>query len=255
MLLDCVLTACNMNDLYYGFIPIFIKSWKKLYPSIDIIIILINDNIPKDIEEYKDHIILFNPIENIPTSFISQYIRLLYPCILEYNNNIMITDMDMIPMNKIYYTKNIETYDNNKFICLTGSHDQINILLNNKEIPICYNSATPTIWKEVFNINTIEDIKKRLNHVYRYEKTNNNKIWNIDQRNLYSYLFNWNNKTKNFILLNTSDSKIKRLNRNDCKKSNFINKKLISSHYYTDYHCVRPYNENKEINDLIVSLL
>jgi hypothetical protein len=28
----------------------------------------------------------------------------------------MITDMDMLPMNRTYYTENIKSYNNNKFI-------------------------------------------------------------------------------------------------------------------------------------------
>ena len=42
MKLDCVLTACNMNPLYSDFIPIFIKTWNKLYPAVDVKIIFIS---------------------------------------------------------------------------------------------------------------------------------------------------------------------------------------------------------------------
>ena len=40
MKLDCVLTAVNENPLYLEFIPIFIKTWNKLYPGIDVKILL-----------------------------------------------------------------------------------------------------------------------------------------------------------------------------------------------------------------------
>ena len=46
MKLDCVITSVNNNNLYIDFIPIFIKTWKKLYPTIDVKIILINEEIP-----------------------------------------------------------------------------------------------------------------------------------------------------------------------------------------------------------------
>ncbi len=36
MLLDCVLTACNTNNLYLDFIHYFIKFWKYLYKNVDI---------------------------------------------------------------------------------------------------------------------------------------------------------------------------------------------------------------------------
>ena len=118
MKLDCVLTAVNENKLYIQFVPYFIKVWNKIYPDIDIKVILIANSIPEILNEYINNIILFEPIENVSTSFISQYIRLLYPAILNYKNGIMITDIDIVPMNNIYYTENISNYDNNKFIYL-----------------------------------------------------------------------------------------------------------------------------------------
>jgi len=82
MKLDCILTAVNKNKLYIDFIPFFIKCWSKLYPSVDVKIVLIAEYIPKDLLSFKDNIILFVPEKNISTCFISQYIRLLYPAIL-----------------------------------------------------------------------------------------------------------------------------------------------------------------------------
>ena len=58
MKLDCVLTACNNNPLYYDFIPIFIQSWNKLYPDIDVKVVLVNDNIPDDLNLYTKNILV-----------------------------------------------------------------------------------------------------------------------------------------------------------------------------------------------------
>jgi hypothetical protein len=96
MILDCVITAVNENELYLEFIPIFIKTWNKLYPKIDVKIILIAKKIPIEYSDYINNIILFEPIGNVLTSFISQYIRLLYPCILNYKNGVLITDMEYV---------------------------------------------------------------------------------------------------------------------------------------------------------------
>ena len=111
MKLDCVLTAVNENTLYLDFIPFFVDTWNKLYPDVDVKVVLIMSEIPSNLEKYKNNIILFKPIPSINTSFISQYIRMLYPCILNYKNGVMITDIDIIPMNKVYYTHPIEPID------------------------------------------------------------------------------------------------------------------------------------------------
>lgn len=253
MKLDCILTAVDDNPLYLDFIPIFIKTWNKLYPDVDVKIILIAIKIPDIYSNYKDNIILFEPIENILTSFTSQYIRLLYPCILNYKNGIMITDMDMLPMNRTYYTEHIKEYENNKFIYLRDK-----ICFEYNEIAMCYNVATPNTWKDIFEINSIEDIKNKLIEVY----TNNdirsgqgNIGWGTDQQDLYKKVMSWNNKTHNFIAINESITKFNRLDRNTFDINNNNLKKDISNELYTDYHCYRPMSLYSDINYTIYNLL
>lgn len=254
MLLDCVLTAVNENELYIDFIPLFIKAWKKLYPDVDIKIILIANNIPKKFKEYIDYIILFKPIINVSSSFTSQYIRLLYPCILNYRNGILITDIDIIPMNRKYYTENILNYSNDKFI-----YYRENICFNYNQIAMCYNIATPKIWSNIFNINSLQDIYERLNDVYKninYIEGHGNYGWCTDQIHLYKYVIEWNKKTKNFICLKEKNTKFKRLDRHTFTfpLSEEIKQK-IKNGIYTDYHCLRPNIKYNNINNIIIDLL
>lgn len=253
MKLDCVITSANENKLYFDFIPIFIKTWNKLYPDVDVKIILIAKSIPHDLSSYKSNIILFEPIENVLTSFTSQFIRLLYPCILNYKNGILITDMDMLPMNKSYYTRHIMEYDNSKFIYYRDK-----ICLSSKEIAMCYNVATPEIWKDIFQINSLEDI---VNYIKNTSNTNvikeghGNKGWSIDQKTLYNAIFAWNKKTKNFIRLNESKTGFKRLNRDKFDISDSQTRENISQGKYSDYHCFRPMSKYHDINWEIYNLL
>ena len=55
MILDCVLTAVNENKMYLDLCPIFIKTWNKLYPDVDVKIVLIAKSIPTDLLLYKDN--------------------------------------------------------------------------------------------------------------------------------------------------------------------------------------------------------
>jgi hypothetical protein len=253
MKLDCVLTAVNEKKLYIEFIPIFVKTWKKLYPEIDIKIILISNSIPKDYEIYKNNIILFKPLDGMSTNFISQYIRLLYPCILKYSGGIMISDMDILPMNRKYYTENIKKYDNNKFI-----YYRSNVLMNIKEIAMCYNVAVPEVWREIFGIKTLEDINNRLISKFnsiKYVDGHGLSGWNTDQKDLYKYVMNWNKKSNNLVCLKDKDTKFCRLDRG---RININDKKTldnIKSGKYSDYHSLRPFskykNENMKIYDLL----
>ena len=252
MKLDCVLTACNLNKLYYDFIPLFVKSWNKLYPSVDVKIILIADNIPTDLEKYKNNIICFSPINNVSTAFISQYIRLLYPCLLNYENGILITDMDMIPMNSNYYTKNIENISNEKFIYYRDV-----LLYEYNEIAMCYNAGLSKTWKDIFNISSIDDIKNRLitvNNRINYVDGHGENGWSTDQKDFFQYVINWNKKTNNFVFLDDKKTGFNRLDRNQFELDNNEIIK-IKSGFYSDYHCYRPYSKYKQINDEILNII
>jgi len=244
MELEYVLTSCNTNKLYSDFIPIFIRAWKKLIPAIKIKIILIADEIPEEYRDYEKYLILFKPLENITTSFTSQYIRLLYPALLKSNDGVLITDIDMIPMNKDYYTEYIKNIDKNKFIYYKDY-----IYPTPKQYMMCYHIATSKTWSEVFNINSIEDIETRLKERFT-------DFWCRDQEDLYIYINNWNKKDTHFVMLNDSITRYKRLCRASFPKLDNVLFDNINKGIYTDYHMLRP-NEgkNKEINEKIVDCL
>lgn len=254
MKLDCILTAVNNKPLYIDFVPLFIKTWKKLYPDVDIKIILIHDEIPINLLEYDSYIILFKPIINISTAFISQYIRILYPALLnQYKNGIMITDIDILPMNRSYYVKNIENFSNDKFIYLRHV-----CIEEYNQIAMCYNVATSNIWSEIFNINSIDDINKRLSEVFfsiEHEEGHGKKGWCQDQIDLYKYVMNWGKNKENFIILHDSKTGYNRLDRNRFDINNQQLQILIKLGFFSDYHCYRPYNKYKEINGKIFDLL
>lgn len=252
MKLDCVITSCNDNPMYMNFIPLFIQTWKKLYNDVDIKIIFISTSLPTFLQPYSDYIVMFEPL-NISTAFTSQYIRLLYPCITHYENGVMITDIDMLPMNNKYYSDNIKLYDNSKFIYLR------NVLLESKQIAMCYNVATPCTWRSIFNINNIDDIKsqliERFNSIIFSEGAGNNG-WFTDQIDLYDKVYAWNKNTNNLIILNDRNTGYNRLDRIHIRlplTPNIINN--IKNHVYSDYHCLRPYDKYKHINDEIFNYL
>jgi hypothetical protein len=245
MKLDCVITSVNMNHKYSQFIPLFIKSWSRLLPYIDIKIILINDFIPDEYIKYKDNIILFKPIDNMHTAFIAQYIRILYPAILNYKNGILISDMDMIPMNDFYYTENIKNIADNKFIVFR------NVLPEEcKQYPICYNIAINKVWSEIFNIKSIDDIIKSLKKAYseiNYNNIHGGSGWDKDQRDLYSLVLNY----ENTVYLKDNDCGFKRLDKNNYYVDTNKVHDLIKKKKYSDYHDISDYDLNVKIVDLI----
>ena len=194
--------------------------------------------------DFKDNIIFFEPIKNISTAFTSQYIRLLYPAILDYKGGILISDIDIIPMNNTYFSSNILKFSNEKFIYLRD------VLLIDKQIAMCYNVAINKIWKDIFKISCLDDITKRLKEVYleiNYADKPGMEGWFHDQLDLYKYVNKWDLKTNNFVYLKDCELNFERLDRVDFKLNERVIKN-IKNGFYCDYHCLRPFKKYEKIN-------
>lgn len=252
-----VLTAVNMEPLYIDFIPMFIKHWKHLFPEVCIAIILVANEIPEKFKIYEEHIKLFQPITGIPTSFQAMCIRNLYPAIIDTKDAVIITDMDMMPMNRSYYIEPIKDITKDKFVTYRD------VLINIQEYPMCYNVATPDIWKKVFHVNCLEDVINGLRLWYNhsnYAKTNPSLkgICNFDQKILYKKLQDFHRTTNNLVVLNDSICKYNRYDRIHKlfnKDGSLIHHNEVINLKYHDYHCLRPYVKYKQYNDAITKVL
>lgn len=265
MKLDCVITSCNLSPLYCDFIPFFISAWNKLYPDVDIVIVLICEEIPTNLKEYAKYIRVFKPIEGISTAFISQYIRVLYPAILNYTGAVVITDMDIIPMNRRYFRAPLKDIKEDSFVY----YETVD-LQDRDMYMICYTMASSSTWSEITGITTIEEIETRIKEVNRaikYVDGHGNVGWNTDQKHLYKYVNKWNQKKERFVKIPIDVTKYCRLDRR--VSINLYNKfdkddpaqltddmlLRIANEEFTDYHCYRPYKQYKLLNDKILDIL
>lgn len=250
--LECVLTAVNENEMYLDFIPLFIKSWNKFYPEVDIKIILIAEKIPEKFMKYQKNIIVFTPEnQEISTAFISQFIRLLYPCLLKNDNGVMITDIDSIPLNYTYFKDNLKNIEKDRWVNYRDWKEH-------KQIAMCWQIATPKTWREVFKINNVDDINRKLEEVnsrINYKDGSTDSGWFTDQYYLYEKVMDWNKKTNKYLFLKDRDTGYKRLDRIDFKDINTNIKKNLENGRYSDYHLHRPAHKFEKINNEIVDLV
>ena len=158
--------------------------------------------------------------------------------------------IDDLPINRVFFTKNIENIPNNKWINLRDWK-------TSNQICMCWQVATPNTWKQVFNINNIQDIKKKLQHInskINYSGTSSS-AWFTDQIFLYKNVMEWNKKTNNYIFLKDKDTQFRRLGRFKLDINNQNIKKNIQNGYYSDYHSLRPMSQYSHINCEIYNLL
>lgn len=154
-MLEHILTACNENPDYLYYIPFFIKSWKHLFPDVTIVIVMIMNEIPEDLKEYAEHMVLFDPIEGMSSIYQAQNIRIYYPALLQ-SKACLITDIDLFPMSRGYYIsgytpKMLES----TFVTFRPMKPGI---VDDNQIALCYNIASSEVWRKVNGVNNIQDV-------------------------------------------------------------------------------------------------
>lgn len=228
MQLTTCLVACDMNKKYLNLFPYIYKAWKKIV-KINIKLVLIGDKIPPKLMKYKDNIFLFKPIKRMKTSFQAQCIRLLYPALIKTNGAVIISDMDMIPINRGYYHRRVKNVKENKFVLYRNKPKW---QVHSKQYLICYNAAHPKIWREIFKINNEKQIRAKLKKWYKLYRGE----WTSDQKILFKILNHWNKRTKRLVKYSVKG--YKRLNRGR-QIGRGINNKLkrkIMKREITDFH-------------------
>ena len=182
MRLTTVLSAVNENPSYYMFIPKQVLFWGKF--NIKFVAIFIGEAIPDELEEYSDNIILWSKNLDLNHVFVAQNMRIYYPALLDLPDDevVMITDMDMLPMNDRYYKEDLDSYGVDDFIYYRH--------IEGNEIYVCYNAAHPKTWGKVFGIESEKDIEDALyrNYVADCDGVPGSTGWFFDQLTLFEKL-------------------------------------------------------------------
>ena len=249
MKLDLCLVSCDLNPMYYPYFPLVRQCWKNIV-GIDCILILIAKEVPYELLSEKEHIILFPPLPNIPTAFQAQCIRLLYPSmLLQKYQGIIISDMDIIPLNKDYFVSHIATLPEDSF-CVYRD-----VISEHKQYPMCYCVASSETWASVFDISIKNDIMEKIISWFckdDYEISSPySEMWAQDQKQLFEYV-NRYDKVVRFTDENTNFSRLDRADINFIYNNKDEIKNNITNGKYSDFHLPRPYESHKMlINELI----
>jgi hypothetical protein len=229
--LTTVIASVNNNPDYYMFIPKQILFWRHW--GIEFLAVFVGENIPEILLPYKDNIILWNNNLELNTIYVAQNLRMYYTALIDLpdDNIVMITDMDMLPTNITYYTKDLETYDSNDFIYYRN--------IDGNQIYMCYNAAHPKVWGKLFNINNKNDIINKINDNYEnnYDGIPGSNGWFIDQEIMYKTLINY----EHLKILNRPLKRLEVWNYNQhTNTKNFI-------FNYDDVHFHRSYYKNESL--------
>ncbi len=236
--IDRVILATDNNPNYIQFWPIVSKAWKNIV-GVKPTLALIADKSVK-VDETLGDVIRFEPIPGVSTALYAQCIRLLLPAYFEEDGCIL-SDIDMVPLNKNYFLDSVKNVSDNCFI----TYRQWTIeTAGNEEVkfPMCYNAAKGKVFKEVFKISDPKEIPKIIKSWSAL-----NLGWNTDEIILCKSLFEWKDYTTRCV--NLGHSVTDRIDRIGWG----YNSDLLKKGNYVDMHCPRPYTKYKSFIDKVLS--
>ena len=244
MKIDRVILATDNNQEYYDFWPLIARRWSSWGIKPELFVIAQND---LKIDDTLGNVTYIDPVEGYSTAHQAQVVR-FFGATKYKDETCLISDIDMLPLNKDYFVKNITDYDENNIVFYSSDA----YLPGNPAYPaypMCYISAQGKTFEEIIKSNLSNFSSEFIEwacHGYG---------WYTDEKVFYKKLDVWKDKNKNKLVLlrrgfnmSNDPQTIRRIDRGN--NSNY-NKHFLDKNFYVDYHMPRPYKKYKEAIDEI----
>lgn len=238
MKIDYVIVSTDDNPLYSEFWEPVKTLWFNLV-GIKPLLVKISDN--DDVVEYDDSIIHnFKKIDGINTGFQSQIARMYVT--KYYQNNVCLTsDIDMLPLSKNYFVKDIETIDNDNLVIFSSDAYQGVV-----RYPICYNAAKGSVFNHIMKFeDTFEEYCIKLNNM--------GLGWDTDELDFGKMVDSYENQSI-ITKLNRGWEYGRAKKRIDRVYWTYDENELKSENY-VDCHSLRPYPRHKNEIDKLINFL
>lgn len=237
MKIDKVIMSCDDNESYLKLWP-YVSKVCKLSLGLTPVLFHITDEYSDFIHDEYGIVKKIKRHPKLSTAFQSQIYR-LYGTKYFYNENCLISDIDMFIFNKDYFVKQVELYDDNDFIVyLSDAYDlsrpdcqQIWAL---NRVAMCYNLGKGETFDKLLNLNC--DFNEFAERVYNFDFGYDVPEFHKDEVFIGKMIFR-NYKDINIIKLNRDIKDVYkipgRVNKEDFYKTNsdlIYTKKLIDSH-------------------------
>jgi len=241
MKIDYVVFSSNDNETYLDFYEPVAKVWnKRIGIPVIFLHIMENNELENDFNiernEYGFYIKV-KSVKGVSTAMQSQIIR-LFSCQLFRDLNLLISDVDMIPISKEYFVEKAKEIDDDEVYIYTGSPYG-----NVPYYPMCYILGNGAI---------LHDIILGGKHVsYKnYSEMMLNKyngVWETDEKFFYDRCCQYNSEK---IKIGSRNFRIeKRLDRGTAFD---VTQDLTG---FVDSHSIRPYYKYKDKIDFLIERL
>lgn len=233
MKIDYAIHASDDNPLYLDFWPLVSKLWKlkfKVEP------ILLHFGETKVNTSSYGTVINMEILDNYNKVTQTQCSRYYYATTLK-NKTAIISDIDMLPLSKIYFQEQIKHISNTSYIHLNSNLDHY------PNIAACYHIAKGSTYEKVLGkYNSFED--------YMKESTTYDNTWFSDEKFSTYKINEYKDKSIFSFLKRDLGQNGHRIDRPNW----YYDESKLNENWYYDAHCPRPYSNYKNSIDRIIEL-
>lgn len=235
MKIHFAIMACDDNELYAGLWRPVKEAWKKL--GIEPLLIYIGQK--KSGVQFDPNVLYFEPLEGIKTSFQAQIARIwAFKLINETETNAIISDVDMMPLSKEYFTVNALKADEETILSYSSDAYQ------QQEIPMCYILANTKLMAGLIEAKTWPEFAY-------WMALETGQGWGGDQWFITSTLKKYSKVIHLERGWNEAGQASRRIDRDDWR----YHDNRVKEGFYFDAHLPRPYSQHKETIDKLLSLI
>lgn len=245
---NVVVTAVDGNPRYTGAAHWWFRFWEAIAARLDhsIVPVLLTVGEPQIglPPRFADHVVPLPHYPGLPTAFVAQTARVVWPATLigRSDSRILTTDVDMMPLSRRFF-QGLLAHSGSEFV--VGR----DVLSSSGEFPICYLSATGTTWRSV--VGPVLDLGEHLRNVLQaygpYSGHHGGVGWSIDQRFIFDRATAWADSGGHLTRLADSETKHHRLDRRWPRAAAALGAPLLPLQFFTDYHAHVPMDVNDRL--------
>jgi len=242
-----VIMSSDSNPLYLSFWPVVSQLWKEKF-RMEPILFYIDADHDVDISDEFGIIYKMKPVDGIPVYLRCLWVR-YWSFVLFPHDTCMISDIDMIPISKYYFIKQLYNISNDMYVHLNPCIDTYGIL------PSCYHISKGEIFKDILQLH--DRWEDSMKHLYALNAgrdpgghLSGKGHWFADEKYSTDKIISFYREHGNRVLFlkRRGGQNGRRIDRSNWQ----YNGTLLRNNYYYDAHSIRPYELYKdEINNLV----
>jgi hypothetical protein len=203
--------------------------------------------------DIRDDVILFPELSGVSNGLQTQCVRLLAPQLLPAAKSVVLSDIDMLPMQKRYFVDSVRDVAEDAFVIYRAD-----ALPDRAEIAICYNAASPTTWGEMVEpVASVEDAQRIIKEwakAVAYDGRPGRAGWSTDQELLFDFVGRF--APSRIVRFTDAQLGHSRLDRSEMGRNGAdpLQRYLASRGAYCDFHMQRPTEQYYRLNAEVAAL-